>query len=294
MSKPLIFGDIPGIPEGHHFDDRKSMMKSSFHRNWAAGIDGNRKEGVAAIVLAGGYADDKDYGNILIYTGAGGNDPNTKKQIDHQSWDHGPNAGLLKSLNEKLPVRVIRGAKHKSPYSPKEGYKYGGLYLVVEAYLIEGRDGFDVCQYILEKLDPSSASPSVQELAVTLDHSVRSAKRKEVIVSRLSRDAQLSKTVKELYDYRCQVCGTAIPTKEGFYAEGAHIKPLGSPHNGEDSLANLICLCPNHHKMFDFGSFSISDDYSLLGCENGSLKVLKQHMLSSKSLAYHRKQHGYD
>ena len=33
----------------------KEMMPSSFHRNWGAGIDGNAKEGTAAIVLSGGY-----------------------------------------------------------------------------------------------------------------------------------------------------------------------------------------------------------------------------------------------
>ncbi|WP_221407345.1 YDG/SRA domain-containing protein [Elizabethkingia miricola] len=73
-STNFVFGEIEGIEEGHIFNDRKEMMPSSFHRNWAKGIDGNAKDGVAAIVLSGGYEDDLDSGDEIIYTGAGGND----------------------------------------------------------------------------------------------------------------------------------------------------------------------------------------------------------------------------
>ena len=66
MRRPIIFGKIPGIEEGHWFAGRKEMMLTSFHRNWAAGIDGNGTEGTAAIVLSGGYEDDFDSGNVII------------------------------------------------------------------------------------------------------------------------------------------------------------------------------------------------------------------------------------
>ncbi|NHQ72734.1 YDG/SRA domain-containing protein, partial [Elizabethkingia miricola] len=51
-----------GIEEVHVFEGRKEMMPSGFHRKWRAGIDGNAKDGVAAIVLSGGYEDDLDSG----------------------------------------------------------------------------------------------------------------------------------------------------------------------------------------------------------------------------------------
>ena len=92
MTRKIIFGEISGIKEGQWFEGRKDMMPSSFHRNWIAGIDGNGKEGAAAIVLSGGYEDDKDLGDEIIYTGAGGNDPNTKAQISDQNWDCIPSA----------------------------------------------------------------------------------------------------------------------------------------------------------------------------------------------------------
>ena len=125
MARQIIFGEIPEFEEGRWFVGRKEMMPSSVHRNWGAGIDGSGKEGTSAIVLSGGYEDDEDSEDEIIYTGAGGDDPNTSKQIEDQTWKAPGNAGLLKNMNEGLPVRIIRGHQYKSKYSPKTGYPHG-------------------------------------------------------------------------------------------------------------------------------------------------------------------------
>jgi putative restriction endonuclease len=150
MTRPIIFGEIPGIGEGNWFEGRKEMMPTSFHRNWGAGIDGNGKEGTAAIVLSRGYEDDFDSSDEIVYTGAGGNDPNSGKQIEDQNWGNRGNAGLVKSMNEGLPIRVIRGFNHKSNFSPKSGYSYAGLYSVVDAWEEKGKSGFKICRFRLE------------------------------------------------------------------------------------------------------------------------------------------------
>jgi hypothetical protein len=51
MTTPIIFGEINGIPEGYQFQDRRIMIKDSFHRKWDREIDGKGKSGVVAIVL---------------------------------------------------------------------------------------------------------------------------------------------------------------------------------------------------------------------------------------------------
>jgi putative restriction endonuclease len=38
------------------------------------GIHGTAKEGADSIVVSGGYVDDRDMGDVIIYTGEGGND----------------------------------------------------------------------------------------------------------------------------------------------------------------------------------------------------------------------------
>ncbi|GAA5189969.1 YDG/SRA domain-containing protein [Ferrimonas gelatinilytica] len=292
MARPITFGEIEGIEEGHWFADRKEMMPSCFHRNSGWGVDGNGKEGAAAIALSGGYEDDEDHGDEIIYTGAGGNDPDTKRQVKDQSWEHPSNAGLLTSWDQGLPVRVARGHNHKSSSSPEKGYSYAGLYCVVDAWEELGKSGFKICRFRLIYCGSNSdrKTPEKTEIA----GSPATPERREGTVMRIVRDTEISLEIKRLYKNHCQVCCIAIPTKTGSYSEGAHIRPLGRPHNGDDSKDNLLCLCPNHHVMLDRGSFSIDDDFSLLGPISGKLRVNPHHDINEDNLKYHRQIHGYE
>ena len=294
MAKKIIFGEINGIAEGHWFKSRNEMMPTSFHRSEQRGIDGNGREGTSAIVLSGGYEDDEDLDDLIIYTGAGGRDANSRKQISDQSWKEPGNAGLLKSMNEGLPVRVVRGFKHKSTFSPEIGYSYAGLYSVVDAWIETGKSGMKVCRFKLIYSGNNENRKTVEEVEIELDHSIKEKKRAQGTVLRIVRDTKIAKDVKLLYKHNCQVCGIAIPTKSGFYSEGAHIKPLGKPHDGDDSLENLICLCPNHHVMFDKGVFSINNDLELIGVVSGILNVSAKHRINKENLAYHRTIHGFE
>lgn len=267
-------------------------MPTSFHRNWAAGIDGNGTEGAAAIVLSGGYEDDADLGDEIIYTGAGGNDPNTGKQISDQRWDNKGNAGLRLSMDQGLPVRVIRGHSHKSEFSPAKGYTYAGLYSVVEAWEKEGKSGFKICLFRLE-YSGQNENRKTSEI-IELSYTKKEKRRKEGTVVRIVRDTKIAIDIKKLYNFECQVCAHTINTQSGRYAEGAHIKPIGRPHDGDDSTDNIICLCPNHHVMFDKGSFSIDDNLELIGMVPGKLIIREGHHLNKSNLKYHRKSHGYN
>jgi putative restriction endonuclease len=293
MSRPIIFGEIFGIKEGHWFEGRKEMMPTSFHRRWGSGFDGNSNEGTSAIVLSGGGGyDDKDEGDEIIYTGAGGNGTKPGKQTTDQTWENPGNAGLLKSMNEGLPVRVIRGYKNESKFSPKSGYSYAGLYSVVDAWEEIGKSGFKICRFRLEYSGTNEKRKSPEE--IELDYEKRDKKRKKGTVLRIVRDTKIAHDIKKLYNYECQVCGITLITKSGRYAEGAHIKPLGIPHDGDDNSDNLICLCPNHHVLFDKGSFSILDNFELIGNMKGSLKVSPKHKIDKSNLEYHRKSHGFN
>ncbi|WP_242131337.1 YDG/SRA domain-containing protein [Aestuariivivens marinum] len=166
----LFFGTPEGIKEGQKFPDRKALIAAGLHRSTMHGIDGNGNEGVAAIVLSGGYEDDIDWGDEIIYTGHGGNDPQTGQQIADQSWqDHG-NKGLVVSKLRNFPVRVIRGYKHNSQFSPDSGYKYGGLYNVVDHWEEIGKSGFTICRFKLIKADKilDKESDEVKEGVVVL------------------------------------------------------------------------------------------------------------------------------
>lgn len=49
-----MFGEIPGINEGHWIEGRREMMPTNLHISWGSSIDCNGIEGAAAIVLSGG------------------------------------------------------------------------------------------------------------------------------------------------------------------------------------------------------------------------------------------------
>jgi len=112
-------------------------------------------------------------------------------------------------------------------------------------------------------------------------------RRSPVTVSRVVRDSEQARGVKALYDYACQVCGHSLSLPRGPYVEGAHVRPLGSPHHGPDHASNILALCPNHHVMLDEGAIAVAEDLSLLGMP-GSLRVDRAHGLSSDMLRWHR------
>lgn len=110
-----------------------------------------------------------------------------------------------------------------------------------------------VAETIVSMLDDIAPDGDLKALSKKLAN--ETPERIEAIVERIARgDSKLIQALKQAYQFRCQFpsCGKRIPKKEGgFYIEVAHIKPvrLGGP----SVLGNLLVLCPNHHKEFDFG-----------------------------------------
>lgn len=284
-----VFGEIPGISVGTLFADRKALSRAGVHRPTQAGISGAEDEGADSIVLSGGYEDDKDDGDVIIYTGHGGQDPVSRKQVADQKLRR-KNQALAMNRQQGLPVRVVRGSTHRSPFSPPSGYRYEGLYTVESFWHEKGAAGFTVWRFSLtQQSGPLTRVEGSVELTISSGNAapgrVRSA------VSRIVRDTVLSGQIKTLYDFTCQVCETKLVGPAGPYAEAAHVRPLGRPHNGPDTIDNLICLCPNHHYLFDVGAFGINDDLSLIGMP-GQLRLHKRHELRTENLRYHRQHFG--
>lgn len=98
--------------------------------------------------MSGGYEDDIDDGDVIVYTGQGGNDPDNGRQVADQELTRG-NLALAKSSVDGLPVRVSRGFGLRSRYAPKSGYRYDGLYTVESFWSETGRSGFKIWRYRL-------------------------------------------------------------------------------------------------------------------------------------------------
>jgi hypothetical protein len=134
-----VFGHIPGYPEDSRFESRAELSEAGVHRPLIAGISGSEREGADSIALSGGYEDDEDLGDEVVYTGHGGRDAESGKQVAHQRLTRG-NLALAHSGIEGLPVRVIRGANLDSQYAPRSGYRYDGLYIHIRV-VYEGEEG---------------------------------------------------------------------------------------------------------------------------------------------------------
>ena len=121
--------------------------------------------------------------------------------------------------------------------------------------------------------------PSYTPTTLALDLVVPLPDRIETTIYRILRDTNLALEVKHLHEYKCQICGHTINLPDGKqYAEAHHIKPLGKPHNGPDVIANIICVCPNHHAELDYGVLKIDLSF---------LSFTAKHAIDSQYVDYH-------
>jgi putative restriction endonuclease len=282
----MAFGEVAGNPEGTVFRDRAAARAAGVHLPNQHGIAGRSAVGAESIVVSGGYEDDEDYGTLIIYTGAGGQNERGE-QVADQSFT-AQNLALAKSSTDGLPVRVIRGSRGDPGFRPPTGYRYDGLYAVTRYWRETGRSGFQVCRYELRKIlsDGSLAETPANALPPG------PAPRALMTTERIVRESQVTRAVKRLHDNICQICGNSIATPTGTYAEGAHIRPLGRPHDGPDVEANVICLCPDDHVRFDRGAIVVTDALeitdTLTGTQLGQLRTVAGHTIDAANIRYHR------
>ena len=75
-------------------------------------------------------------------------------------------------------------------------------------------------------------------------------KRNNVLISIIKRER----------GFKCQICNEKIKKNDGsFYIEAAHIIP--KKDKGNENKENILILCPNHHKEFDYGKRKPTDYY---------------------------------
>lgn len=157
-----FIGPIEGVQIGDRFASYAEMMEAGVHGVSTQGIWSRKGVGVGSIVLNGGYPDDQDHGDVILYTGAGGQNPTTKKQERDQRLDQGQNAALELNRELGLPVRVIRGWKGEGDQSPESGYRYDGLYRVAKAWVGPGSapdtKPFKMVTFHLVRIEDSNGS----------------------------------------------------------------------------------------------------------------------------------------
>jgi putative restriction endonuclease len=273
-SAPIQYGELPSVPLGAEFANRRALHTAGAHRPLQAGIDFAPGQPAASVILSGVYPDD-DQGDMVVYTGQGGLEPGTSRAIADQRLVLG-NAALIRNRNSGVPVRLFR----------KIGgvFRYDGLYAVDEYFRERyASDGFLRCRYSLRALNHSTPWVTRDERGGPI--------RVEQTVLRIVRDTAVTRQVKRLYDFTCQLCRVVLPTPVAPYAEAAHIRPLGRPHFGRDALDNVLCLCPNDHVLFDWGAITVlPETLTITGeavLEGRPLLTVPAHHLDLLNFDYH-------
>ncbi|XP_057380978.1 uncharacterized protein LOC130703563 [Daphnia carinata] len=161
-----FYGAVPGVEIGRIWEMRMQCSADGVMRPPVAGIHGG-PEGAYSIALSGGYEDDVDLGDCFTYTGEGGRalsgtkakpkNLRTAPQSKDQTLTKG-NLALSLNIETRKPVRVIRGYKSNTEFSPEYGYRYDGLYSVEKYWLCVGKSGFKVYKFALRRC-PDQAPP---------------------------------------------------------------------------------------------------------------------------------------
>ncbi|XP_050231597.1 histone-lysine N-methyltransferase, H3 lysine-9 specific SUVH3-like [Mercurialis annua] len=159
-------GVVPGVEIGDIFFFRMEMCVVGLHSQSMAGIDymivrGDVDEDPLAvsIVSSGGYDDEAEDRDVLIYSGQGGNANSNKKEAADQKLERG-NLALERSLHRANEVRVIRGMKD-SYNAAGRIYVYDGLYKIQESWVDKGKSGCNIFKYKLARVPGQPGAFSV-------------------------------------------------------------------------------------------------------------------------------------
>lgn len=113
----------------------------------------------------------------------------------------------------------------------------------------------DVVQIMLEGHFPDSIHEDILQ-ATGIDLTFKSSGRQK-------RDPNFRAKVLKAYEYRCAVCGFDIRLGlRPIALEAAHIKWRQA--KGPDLVVNGLALCSLHHKLFDRGAFTLSNELEIL------------------------------
>jgi predicted restriction endonuclease len=134
-----VFGHVGTYRPGDLFANRLELSSTGLHKPRRAGVSGSQAEGADSIVLAGAYEDDAFSEDEIIYSGSGGRDLQSGKQVTDQEMT-GRNLALRRSQETGQPVRVFQRVAHED----SEKFRYEGLYRVISHEYVRGKAGYQV------------------------------------------------------------------------------------------------------------------------------------------------------
>jgi len=197
----------------------------------------------------------------------------------HYSWD------IILQVKEKKILEI----KNNKTKQFREKNKILSVQFKNKNFLSKYQNSFDVPD--LSKLKPG---------VYFLKNILSAKKSKEIkhknpekifsVTKRVKRDKQKVVDLKLLYLDKCQICNYSLLLENGKrHSEVHHLRPIGK-EGGNDDTDNMIVLCPNHHKAFDFSVLRLdlngNNVIALDEKEITQIKFKRKHKLSKENLLY--------
>ncbi|KAK4166978.1 E3 ubiquitin-protein ligase UHRF1 [Cladorrhinum sp. PSN259] len=159
LKKPAkVFGHN-GLTPGDWWPSRMVAVFHGAHGHNVQGISGTAGQGAWSIVCSGRshyHKLDRDEGWRLFYSADGADKNTNKTAVVVQSES---TKALLKSLETKVPVRVLRSAGKENRHCPSVGVRYDGLYVVVAKHDRRNDLGGMYYSFELHRVENQPGSP---------------------------------------------------------------------------------------------------------------------------------------
>ncbi|KAK9741238.1 hypothetical protein RND81_03G091500 [Saponaria officinalis] len=154
-------GAVPGVEIGDIFYFRMEMCVLGLHAQSMGGIDymsvkdeSGEEPLAVGIVSSGGYDDNVEDQDVLIYTGQGGGNYSGKGkqpgEASDQKLERG-NLALERSARRQNQIRVIRGIRDLVNPAIKI-YVYDGLYTIQDSWIDKAKSGVSTFKYKLVRI----------------------------------------------------------------------------------------------------------------------------------------------
>ena len=171
----------------------------------------------------------------------------------------------------------------------------GGFHeAIAEQLQNDSRLASEIIQSLLDAHFPSSIHEDILQ-AVEIESPLQISRSQRRDSKRRKRDPNFRPNILRAYEDKCAVCGFDVRLGSSPVAlEASHIK--WHQANGPDKEVNGLALCSLHHKLFDRGAFTLSEERQILvskdadgsvGFEEWLMRFHGKKMNFPQRVAYH-------
>lgn len=205
---------------------------------------------------------------------------------------------FLKDTRSMVTVRrgapgdeaIKRGMKVNDIIKTFKPIRHGNREECVEIVVLVGKDAlFEFCSNYSDYLFPHIGDNTLKKIAFStpdvneLQFIDTSLPRLPELVTReiytsyvKKRDPAFRKKILAYWDYTCIICGC----REENILQAAHIRSVAA--GGNDDIENGVCLCANHHLLFDSGLLEINFAREVFNCESETEKQMPWYLEAQK------------